>query len=142
MIEPIKSNINFGYTTILSKLWKEEKLPEVTKGFYGGTLSHDVKSLDYCTNEHIRPHSQGGKTDLKNIALSTAQNNNNRGNRPLSEFFNKEAFEEYCEQFKKLLVPYQKGNKTKIFSGDEYAKNIKKTVYNILEEEKKLNILG
>lgn len=141
-IKPINNPIPFGYTTILSKLWKEGKLPEVKKGFYGGDLSHDIKSLDFCTNEHIKPHSKGGKTILSNIALSTFKNNNSRGSKPLSEVFNKESFETYCTQFKDLLIPFKKGDKIKYFNGNTYIENIKKTVYNVLKEEKHLNIKG
>ena len=144
LIKPIQQTnpISFGYTTLLSKLWKKGKLPEVKKGFYGGELSRDIKSPDFCTNEHIIPHSKNGQTTLSNIVLATAKNNQNRGNEPLSKFFNKETFETYCQQFIDLIVPYKKGDKTKLFIGNDYVANIKKTVYTVLENEKKLNILG
>lgn len=138
MIKPLKfSPISFRNTTVLSKLWREGKLPTVTKGFYGGDLT-----IQNCSNEHIRPHSQGGATNIRNIALATDFNNNKRGNRPLSEFFNKEAFETYCEEFKGLQIPYKKGNKLKTFFGDNYVKQITQTVIEELTKEKRLDLLG
>lgn len=133
-------SISFGYRTIISDLWKDGKLPTVVKGFYGGELSKNSKSPNFVTNEHIRCHSKGGPTTLQNIALATQKNNNDRGNNPLSQFFNKEAFEQYCEQFKGLLISYTKKGKTKIFNGDKYIKDITKTVTEVLSQEKKLNI--
>lgn len=134
--------INFGYKTIISDLWKEGKLPTVTKGFYGGDLSNNKKSENFVTNEHIKCHSKGGSTKLHNIALATLKNNNDRGDKPLSDFFSKENFEQYCEQFKGLMIPYIKKGKHKVFNGDEYIKNITNTVTKVLKEEKKLNLLG
>jgi hypothetical protein len=130
-INPIK----FGYTTTLSKLWKEGKLPEVVKGFYGDILSHDPKSPQYATNEHLQPHSKGGKTSLYNIVLSSAENNNRRGNDPLTTVFDKHNAEEYLKQFEGLKVEYKKGNKIKMFNGDSYAENIRQTIKQILNRE-------
>ena len=113
MIPRIETNpITFGYTTTLSKLFKEGRLPSVVKGFYGGELSIDPKSLQRISNE------------------------------PLSSFFNKQKADEYWEQFKDLIVEYQKGNKTKIFYGNQYIEQSKATVKNILAQEQSLDLWG
>lgn len=129
--------ISFGYSSPLKTLRKEGKLPTVEVGMYGGKLTKENICL-----EHIQPHSKGGKTRLSNLALTTMENNNNRGNDLLSLFFDKEKFEAYLEQFKGLVVPYMKKNKEKVFDGDQYISLVKGTVNQILENEKKLNILG
>lgn len=143
MIPRIETNpIAFGYTTVLSKLFKEGQLPSVAKGFYGGELKIDPKSLQRASNEHLQPKSLGGATDLKNIVLATVENNNKRGNEPLSKYFNKQKADEYWQQFVDLIVEYKKGNKTKIFNGNKYVEDSKKTVKNILEQEKRLDLWG
>jgi hypothetical protein len=134
--------ITFGYTTTISKLFKEGKLPSVVKGFYAGDLEIDPKSLQRASNEHLKPKSLGGATDLKNIVLATVENNNKRGNEPLSLFFKKDKADEYWEQFKDLIVEYKKGNKTKIFDGNQYVEQSKETVKKILEQEKRLDLWG
>lgn len=143
MIPRIETNpITFGYTTTISKLFKEGKLPSVVKGFYGGDLEINPKSLQRASNEHLRPKSLGGQTTLANIVLATVENNSKRGNEPLSLFFKKDKADEYWEQFKDLIVEYQKGNKTKIFDGNRYIEESKKTVKKILEQEKRLDLWG
>lgn len=143
MIPRIETNpITFGYTTTISKLFKEGKLPEVVKGFYGGELEINPKSLQRASNEHLKPKSLGGATDLKNIVLATVENNSKRGNEPLSKFFNKQKADEYWGQFTDLIVEYKKGNKTKVFDGNRYVENSKATVKKILEQEKRLDLWG
>ena len=143
MIPPIRpDNISFGYTTTISKLFKEGKLPSVVKGFYGGELSIDPKSLQRISNEHLQPKSLGGSTQLFNIVLATVENNGRRGNEPLSKYFNKQTADEYWEQFKGLVVEFKKGNKTKIFDGDKYIEETQNTVKKILESEKRLDLWG
>ena len=143
MIPRIETNpITFGYTTTLSKLFKEGKLPSVVKGFYGGELSIDPKSLQRLSNEHLLPKSKGGQTTLANIVLATVENNSKRSNEPLSSFFNKQKADEYWEQFKDLIVEYQKGNKLKIFYGNQYIEQSKATVKNILAQEQRLDLWG
>ncbi len=117
------NNISFGYKSILKTHWLNGDLPNVTKGFYGGDLTKDTVTL-----EHILPHSKGGRTILYNLALSKNTNNWARGNKPLSSVFSKEAFEIYCEQFKGVKLPY--------FNGDEYVKQITKTVEKLLRQGK------
>ena len=144
MIPPIKepNPITFGYTTVLSKLFKEGQLPSVTKGFYGGELNINPKSLQRASNEHLRPKSLGGSTELFNIVLATVENNNKRGNEPLSKYFNKQKADNYWQQFVDLIVEYKKGNKVKIFDGNRYVEDSKKTVQKILEQEKRLDLWG
>lgn len=108
---------------MLKTYWQQGKLKSVTKGFYGGELTKDTVTL-----EHIQPHSKGGKTVLKNLALSENVQNWARGNKPLTEVFNKEMFEQYCEQFKGIKLPY--------FNGDEYVKQITHTVERLLKQGK------
>ena len=112
--------VSFGYKHMLKTYWLEGKLPSVTHGFYGGKLTKDNVTL-----EHILPHSKNGSTVLHNLALSKNTNNWARGNRPLSEFFSKEAFEQYCEQFKGVKLPF--------FNGTDYVNKITKTVERLLK---------
>jgi hypothetical protein len=143
LIPRIETNpITFGYSTTISKLFKEGKLPSVVKGFYGGDLEINPKSLQRASNEHLKPKSLGGQTTLANIVLATVENNNKRGNEPLSLFFKKDKAEEYWEQFKDLIVEYKQGKKTKIFSGNRYIEDSKATVKKILAEEKRLDLWG
>ena len=115
--------INFGYKSILKTHWLNGNLPSVKKGFYGGELTKDTVTL-----EHILPHSKGGKTTLNNLALSENVKNWSRSNKPLSSIFDKEIFEQDCEQFKGVKLPF--------FNGDEYVKQISKTVERLLKQGK------
>lgn len=143
MIPRIETNsITFGYTTTISKLFKEGKLPSVVKGFYGGELELNPKSLQRMSNEHLQPKSLGGQTTLKNIVLATFENNSKRKNEPLSLFFKKEKADEYWAQFVDLIVEYQEGKKTKVFNGNRYVEDSKATVKKILEQEKRLDLWG
>jgi len=109
------TQITFGYKHFLKTYWLQGKLPTVKYGFYGGELTKDTVTL-----EHILPHSKGGKTILNNLALSKNTNNWARSNKPLVQFFDIEIFKKYCEQFKGVKLPY--------FNGDDYIKQIAKTV--------------
>ncbi len=143
MIPRIETNpITFGYTTTISKLFKEGKLPEVVKGFYGGALEIDPKSLQRASNEHLLPKSKGGSNKIFNIVLATVENNGKRGNEPLSKFFNKQKADEYWGQFIGLIVEYKQGKKIKIFDGNRYVEDSKATVKKILEQEKRLDLWG
>lgn len=109
------TQITFGYKHFLKTYWLQGKLPTVKYGFYGGELTKDTVTL-----EHILPHSKGGKTILNNLALSKNTNNWARSNKPLVQFFDIEIFKKYCEQFKGVKLP--------CFNGDDYIKQITKTV--------------
>lgn len=143
MILPIKiDNISFGYKTAVSKLFREGKLPSVVKGFYGGELSVNPKSLNRVSNEHLVPKSKGGSTELFNIVLATAKNNSDRSNEPLSKYFDKKAADEYWEQFKDVIVKYQDKKKLRVFDGNKYIKDTQNTVKKILASEKRLDLWG
>ena len=114
-IQPINSQINFGYKHKLKTLYKAGKLPSVEFGFYGGELTKDTVSL-----EHLKPHSKGGKTILENLVLATVENNNKRGNDSLWDYFNPENAIKYLKQFV--------GVKVDDFDGDEYIKKVVKTL--------------
>ena len=127
-ILPVKP-IPFGYKSILKDKYLSGELP-LTKGFYGGKLVKDVtgkKLKTNCTIEHLQPKSKGGRNKLSNYVLATLENNNKRGNNPLSWFINKEAMEEYLAEVDKANIPELKG----------YSDTIRKTVNEILEKEKK-----
>lgn len=116
-IRKIDSNQpNFGYTTILSKLYKKGKLPTVKHGLYGKELT-----LENCSNEHLIPHSKGGKTDLTNIALADKFVNMSRGNGDIKEFLTIDMIKGYLSQFIDIKVKHS--NKI-LFNGNEYIKNI------------------
>ena len=117
-------------------------MPSVVKGFYGGELKIDPKSLQRASNEHLQPKSLGGATTLANIVLATVENNSKRSNEPLSKFFNKQKADEYWNQFINLIVEYKKGKKTKVFDGNKYIEDTQNTVKKILESEKRLDLWG
>lgn len=97
-------------------------MPTVTKGLYGGTLTKKNVTL-----EHLVPHSQGGKTTIKNLALAVDKNNFKRGAQPLENFLTKEMLEQYLEQFKDIKLPE--------FDGNRYIKQIHKLLEGILNNE-------
>lgn len=117
------NQLNFGYKSILKTAYQQGQLPTVTKDFYGSPLTKDTVTLD-----HLLPKSKNGTSKLSNFVLATMKNNSTRGNKPLSNVFNQEAFEQYCEQFKDIKIPF--------FNGDEYIKQISKTVEKLLKNGK------
>lgn len=104
-----------SYNSILKKAWKQGKLPTVTKGIYGNVLTKDNISL-----EHIIPYSLGGATRLDNLMLAERTANARRGIKPLMEVISYEQLMDYLKQFI--------GIKIKRFNGDEYIKQILKTI--------------
>lgn len=104
-----------SYNSILKTAWKQGKLPTVTKGIYGNILTPDNLSL-----EHIIPHSLGGATRLNNLMLAERTANAQRGVKPLMEVISYEQLMDYLKQFI--------GIKIKRFNGDEYIREILKTV--------------
>lgn len=121
-INPVTS-ISFGYKSLLKTYRLDGKMPSVKYGIYGGELTKENITL-----EHLKPHSKGGKTNINNLALSKNVNNWTRSNKPISQFLNKETFEAYCEQFKGLKLPF--------FNGDNYVKEITKTIERLMRQEK------
>lgn len=113
------NQFTFGHKSILKTAYQQGLLPTVTKDFYGSPLTKDTVTLD-----HLLPKSKNGTSKLSNFVLATMKNNSTRGNKPLSNVFNQEAFEAYCEQFKGVKIPF--------FNGDEYIKQISKTIEKLL----------
>ena len=106
--------ISFGYNSILKDLFREGKMPSVTKGIYGYDIDNVSVSL-----EHLKPHSFGGRSTLSNFALANMRANSKRGNKPLPYFLNNEMLEEYLAQFNFEI----KGR----FNGFRYQEMIRKT---------------
>lgn len=115
--------LTFKYNSILKRYWKKGQLPTVVKGFYGEKLTN-------VTLEHLVPHSQGGKTTLANLVLTTAQRNNLRGNSPLEWFIDKKTVDEYLSQFLDVKLPK--------FDGNQYVASVKETLKNMRVYEFKL----
>lgn len=116
-INKINSN-SFGYSTQLSRLYKKGKLPSVKVGLYGMPLSKKT-----CSNEHIIPHSLGGKTDSSNIALADRDINSRRGNNDIHNFLTVDLIKQYLLQFVDVVVDG--------FNGNKYISNLIKTFQNI-----------
>jgi 5-methylcytosine-specific restriction endonuclease McrA len=118
-VKPILQPTFNGYNSILKTLWKRGKLPSVKRGLYGDILTKDNLSL-----EHLKPHSQGGKTSLSNLALASKKKNNFRNSKPLKDFLTKEMIENYLNQFKNI---HARG-----FSGNKYIEMLRKTFKELL----------
>ena len=86
-----------GYKHILKTYFDRGLLPSVKHGLYGDLLTPKNRTL-----EHLIPHSKGGPTVLWNLALASAQKNNDRGCRPLKEVLSQEKLEQYALQFEKV----------------------------------------
>lgn len=117
--EPL-SNITFGYCSPLKTLYKKGKFPKVKYGFYGDEITPKTVTL-----EHLKCVSQGGKTELKNVVLASANKNQERGTRPLSDMLNWEYAGRYLEQFRDLKV--------KGFDGNSYIQMILNTIKELLK---------
>lgn len=107
------TSVDFGSNSLLKRLFKKGKLPEVEYGLYGGRLTQEN-----ATDEHIVPRSLGGKNDEGNIALATKSNNSARGNRPLKDYLTNENLKRYTDQFKDINLPQYN------FSGKRYIKRL------------------
>ena len=116
--------LSFGNSDI-SKLYKQGKLQTVKYGLYGGQLN-----VDNCTREHIKPKSKGGQGTKENIALATAENNQARGNKPLSECLSAKDVALWSYQL--LIMP-----KSKNFDNIAYLKGNLKTIIEELQNERK-----
>lgn len=132
MSEPISiSQISFnGYQHPLKDLYKEGKMPSVKRGLYGGLLNIGNASL-----EHLKPHSKGGKTTWRNLALAERQRNTARGNKPLADFLSWEMLEAYLSQFNFRIG--------KIFDGFIYQDQIRSTCRELgVKSQKDINKLS
>lgn len=108
----------FGYSHPLKTMFKKGQI-DVPRGFYGDKLTTKNVSL-----EHLRPVSKGGKTEFSNLVLASKDFNSQRGNQPLSKYFNPKAFLEYAQAFIKI--------KTKNFDGKKYVEAISKTIQELI----------
>ena len=120
-IQPIDSVV-FKYSSPLKTLYKKGKLSSVKFGFYGDEIT--PKNV---TIEHLKCVSNKGKTTLNNIVLASANKNQERGNRPLSEMLNWEYAGRYLEQFRDVKV--------KGFDGNKYIEMILDTIKGLLQNE-------
>lgn len=111
--------VSFGYNHYLKKYYMQGRLPSVTKGLYGGTLTPETVSL-----EHILPKERGGHTTLSNLALATKTNNSYRSNKPLKDVLTIEQASEYLRQFEGVQVDD--------FNGDVYIKKAGATIRRLL----------
>ena len=115
-IQPIQQP-TFQYNSPLKTLYRKGELP-VKYGFYGDILTQKNVSL-----EHLKPHSQGGKTELSNLVLASKQKNQARGNADIRNFANKETIIKYLSQFIDVKI--------KDFDGNKYINGIIKTLRNL-----------
>lgn len=113
--------IPFKYKSILKTEWLKGNMPSVTNGIYGGKLTKKNVTL-----EHIQPHSKGGKTELRNLALAVNVNNFKRSSKPLSTCLTRDMFETYCKQFEDIKLPD--------FDGKKYVIDLAKTVDRLLNQ--------
>lgn len=118
-VKPILQPTFEGYKSRLKTLWKRGKLPSVKRGLYG-----DILTKDNLTLEHLKPHSQGGRTVLSNLALASYEKNSFRNDKPLKYFLTQEMVENYLKQFKNI---YARG-----FSGNKYIEMLRKTFKELL----------
>lgn len=112
-INPIcTTNINFGYKHRLKNEWLKGNIPELVHDFYDG------KPLDpkTVTLEHLKPHSQGGKTTLSNLVLTSFSNNSKRGNRDIRQYINIKFAKKYLEEIRKVKI--------KGINGETYYKSL------------------
>lgn len=131
MIEAVNIfQMNFeGYRHPLKDLYKEGKMPSVKRGLYGGKLTRGNVSL-----EHLKPHSKGGKTTWRNLALAERRKNTARGSNPLADFLTWEMLEDYLSQFN-----FRIGS---IFDGFLYQDQLRSTCHElgVLHKKDKKNL--
>lgn len=109
-IQPIQQSPTFQYNSPLKTLYRKGELP-VRYGFYGDKLTQKNVSL-----EHLKPHSQGGKTKSGNVALADKFMNSKRGIESIENYVTFEMWKSYLKQFEKI--------KNKFIDGMEYIKAI------------------
>lgn len=118
IVQPIQQNSpTFGYSHPLKTLYIKGKLP-VKYGFYGDRLTKKNVSL-----EHLKPFSEGGKTELNNLVLASKEKNQARGNADIRIFANKETIIKYLSQFIDVKIEW--------FDGNKYINGIIKTLTNL-----------
>lgn len=123
IITPIEPNQpSFGYHNVIKTLYKKGKL-SVKYGFYGDKLTKKNVTL-----EHLLPISQGGKTELSNLVLASANKNQERGVQPLNKMLKWDCVGKYLEQFRDV--------KLKDFNGNDYIQKILNTINKLLGENR------
>lgn len=105
------NNISFGYSHPIKKAFDKGLLGKDFKGLYGIKLTIKTRSV-----EHIKPHSQGGKTNTGNVALADKGMNAKRGIEPIEKYVTFEMWKSYLKQFEKI--------KNKFIDGMAYIKAI------------------
>lgn len=105
------NNISFGYSHPIKKAFDKGLLGKDFKGLYGFKLTIKTRSV-----EHIKPHSQGGKTITGNVALAEKGMNAKRGIEPIEKYVTFEMWKSYLKQFEKI--------KNKFIDGMAYIKAI------------------
>ena len=117
---PKPTQVSFlGYSCEAKTLFKKGLLPQLKKDIYGA-------NIEKATTEHIIPRSKGGKTDLSNTVVCDASSNNRRGDRPLIDYIDLQAFAEYCDVFRNRII----GN----LNGNDYISKLMKTVSECFEK--------
>jgi hypothetical protein len=111
----IQNQPTFQYSNKIKTLFKEGLLPSVKVDVAGNKLTKKNVTLD-----HIIPKSKGGKSCLSNYMLAEKKFNWDRGNTPLKEWITPEGIVRYLNQFI--------GVKIRGFNGDEYIKEVLKTL--------------
>lgn len=89
------SNVSFtSYQSPLKTLFKKGRMPSVKYGLYGQKITPKNVSL-----EHLKPHSEGGVSALRNFALADKFENSRRSSEPLKNVCDWEMVREYLSQF-------------------------------------------
>ena len=102
---PIQTVSFNGYKNVIKTVWKQGKMPTVTRGIYGNELTLNNISL-----EHIKPYSLGGKTTLDNLFLADKAENLNRGVKPINECITYKQLFLYLTQFLDVKIKGFNGN--------------------------------
>lgn len=120
----IQTNYRIDKPTIfksqLKKLYKKGKLP-IKYGLYG-----DILTKENVSDEHIVCKCFGGSNNLSNIALTSKELNNARGNQPIEFFVTMGMLRQYLLQFRNI--------KLKDFDGNSYIKGIRETFRGLVDE--------
>ena len=114
-IPPIQSQPTFGYKWHVKTKYLRGQLPSVKIDASGRKLTADNATVD-----HIIPHSKGGRTRDNNLMIATKEFNNQRGDKPLTDFITAKGLARYLKQFADVILPD--------FNGNEYIKAVLKTI--------------
>ena len=105
------NNISFGYSHPIKKAFDKGLLGKDFKGLYGFKLTKKTRTI-----QHIKPHSQGGKTKWGNVALADKFMNSKRGTDPIENYVTFEMWKSYLKQFENI--------KNSLVDGMRYIKSI------------------